>query len=82
MIWRAFTLESGRPLTLIGAFLAAKRRTEAPHLDQLFTVAAAPPGKPAEFVRPFEPDAAYGVFVGPPVQPLAPKPERLLPGRE
>ena len=49
---------------------------------QLYTVAAAPPGKPARFERPFEPDSDYGVFVGPPVQPLAPLPERLLPGRQ
>ena len=52
---------------------------------KVYTVAAAPPGKPSAFVRPFEADSDYGVFVGPPspaVQPLAPKPERLLPGRE
>ncbi|MGH7789693.1 MAG: multiheme c-type cytochrome [Candidatus Binatia bacterium] len=49
---------------------------------KLFTVAAAPPGKPADFVRPYEPGASYGIIFGPPVQPLAPKPERLLPGRQ
>jgi hypothetical protein len=49
---------------------------------KLYTVASVPPGKPAKFVRPVE--YVYGMPIEGPmpmVQPLAPKPERLIPGR-
>jgi hypothetical protein len=49
---------------------------------RLFTVAAAPPGKASEFVRPVEPETGAPAEGAPVVQPLAPKPERLLPGRQ
>jgi hypothetical protein len=45
----------------------------------LFTVAAAPPGKPQTFVRPVETIESSAETQA--VQPLAPQPERLLPGR-
>jgi hypothetical protein len=49
---------------------------------KLFTVARSAPGKPQAFVRPVEPNP-YGIMgpEAPVVQPLAPQPERLLPGR-
>jgi hypothetical protein len=51
---------------------------------KLFTVSGQPPGKAGRFVRPAE--YVYGMPIEGPmpdaVQPLAPKPERLLPGRQ
>lgn len=48
---------------------------------QVYTVSDTRPGKPLPFVRPSEPPPGQ-VAGGPVVQPLAPEPERLLPGRE
>jgi hypothetical protein len=49
---------------------------------KVFTVSDARPSAPKKFVRPYEPPPGQPPEGGPVVQPLAPEPERLLPGRQ
>jgi hypothetical protein len=79
--------ESGNQIAVFGRIGARPfTRAEMDRLymrnGQLFTVAKSAPGKPQTFVRPVEP-LAPGLMGPelPAVQPLAPQPERLLPGR-
>jgi len=81
--------ESGNQVSVFGR-LGARPFTR-PEMEQMFvregkifTVSDSRPGAPRKFVRPYEPPPGqYGTPEGGPVtQPLAPEPERLLPGRE
>ncbi len=79
--------ESGNQIAVFGRLGARPfNREEMERLylrnGALFTVARGAPGTPQAFVRPVEPTAP-GMMgpEAPAVQPLAPRPERLLPGR-
>jgi hypothetical protein len=79
--------ESGNQIAVFGRLGARPfNREEMERLflrsGKLFTVAQSAPAKPQKFIRPIEP-LAPGLMCPEPqgVQPLAPRQERLLPGR-
>jgi hypothetical protein len=79
--------ESGNQVSVFGRLGARPfNRAEMERLfvrgGEIFTVSDTRPGKPKAFVRPYEPIPGAASDIGPVVQPLAPEPERLLPGRQ
>ncbi len=78
--------ESGHQVAVFGRLGSRPfNRTEMERLfmrgGEVFTVANAAPGKPRAFLRPALPEPGAPAEGAPVVQPAAPEPERLLPGR-